>query len=95
MAYRYETITDFRDNAIGMDPADCGCVDCIVGSSFPEGTFTQDALFDIAMLNRPLIVRTSGTVEVKIVYSDSSYEMIVTPYDQTPTNTVVYRKVHD
>jgi hypothetical protein len=29
--------TDFINNAIGVDPANCGCVDCIVGNSLPEG----------------------------------------------------------
>jgi hypothetical protein len=29
--------TDFIGDAIGIDPAECGCTDCIVGNSIPLG----------------------------------------------------------
>jgi hypothetical protein len=29
--------TDFIGDAIGIDPTDCGCTDCIVGNSIPLG----------------------------------------------------------
>ena len=28
--------TEFLNNAIGIDPSDCGCTDCLVGNSIPE-----------------------------------------------------------
>lgn len=68
--------TDFIDNAIGIDPAGCGCTDCIVRNSIP-----LDATSDIEelvrahfMTGRKIINRSSSTLAI---YVNASAEIVV------------------
>lgn len=50
--------TEFKHNAVGIDPAGCGCTDCIVGNSIPLDDFNLDELAKQAMAGRALNNRT-------------------------------------
>lgn len=50
--------TEFRNNAVGIDPAGCGCTDCLCGDSVPLNDFYLEELAGQAMRGRPLVNRT-------------------------------------
>lgn len=60
--------TEFIGNAVGIDPADCGCTDCITGSSIPFNTGNASSLAELAAQvihgQREFIVRLGGTLNV-------------------------------
>lgn len=66
--------TDFIDNAIAIDPTDCGCTDCIVGNSIPlHDTYNLELL---AMMHfatgRKIINRSSRTLLIYINKEDEA-----------------------
>lgn len=71
--YELPQITEFNDNAIGIDPEGCGCTDCIVGNSIPEDNTDMVQKLVNAHLNagRRIINRTSSNI---IVYRDQNGE---------------------
>lgn len=65
--------TDWRDNAIGIDPEGCSCTDCLIGASVPIDSPRMQKLAEAAHAGRPirnrtdyalvLVERFDGTVE--------------------------------
>jgi hypothetical protein len=49
--------TEFKENAIAIDPAGCGCRECLVGSSFPENVVSHEMLLEAIVYQRPIIDR--------------------------------------
>ncbi|MEV0247911.1 hypothetical protein AB0H76_15065 [Nocardia sp. NPDC050712] len=49
--------TDFIDNSVGIDPAGCGCTDCITGNSVPLNSGDMPELARQAARGRPLTNR--------------------------------------
>lgn len=58
--------TDFIDNAIAIDPATCGCTDCIVRNSIPlDDTSAIEELVRLHfMTGRKIINRSSRTLAI-------------------------------
>lgn len=74
------TDTDFIDNAIAIDPDNCGCTDCIVGNSIPlHDTYNLELL---AMMHfatgRKIINRSSRTL---LIYINKNDEAVVEALD--------------
>jgi hypothetical protein len=67
--------TDFDDNAIGIDPADCGCVDCQVGNSIPESDISsiRELLQEHFTEGRKIVNRTYASILVAYKSTDGVY----------------------
>lgn len=67
--------TDFIDNAIGIDPPDCGCTDCIVSNSIPASQLMSnaDALYhDVGLNGRRIVDRNHGDRDSSELVFDTS-----------------------
>lgn len=52
--------TDFKDNAIGIDPRGCACTDCMIGYSVPlNHKMAIKTIAGQALRGRPVINRSS------------------------------------
>lgn len=66
--------TDFINNAIGIDPSGCGCTDCIVGNSIPEGDSRIPELIQEHFTEgRAIVNRTYSSVLVAYKSSNGEY----------------------
>ena len=63
--------TEFRENAFGIDPEDCGCTDCLVGNSFNAGSYRIE---EAIRQGRILINRTGREVILPNGYRLGSHE---------------------
>lgn len=55
--------TQFKDNKIGVDPAGCGCTDCIIGNSIPEdnlNAYADELYKDVGLNGRKISDRSGG-----------------------------------
>lgn len=67
--------TEFDGNAIGLDPSDCGCTDCIVGNSIPESDISsiRELLQEHFTEGRKIVNRTYASVLVAYKSADGEY----------------------
>ena len=65
--YELPETTEFIGNGIGIDPAGCGCTDCILRHAFP---LTHPALLEAVsaalVTGRPVYNRTGTTVTLRL-----------------------------
>lgn len=68
-------ITDFINNAIGIDPSGCGCTDCIVGNSIPESDVSgiRELLEAHFTEGREIVNRTYSRVLVAYKSANGTY----------------------
>ena len=72
--------TDFDGNALGIDPAGCGCVDCLVGNSIPyDNTAQMNKLARaVAAGTRKVINRTNySLIVVEDVFGEVRFEELL------------------
>lgn len=67
--------TDFDGNGIGIDPADCGCVDCQVGNSIPESDISsiRELIQEHFTEGRKIVNRTGFSILVAYKSADGIY----------------------
>lgn len=66
--------TDFTNNGIGIDPANCGCTDCIVGNSIPENDYRISELIQEHFTEgRRIVNRTYSSVLVAYKSANGEY----------------------
>lgn len=66
--------TDFIGNAIGIDPSNCGCTDCIVGNSIPESDSRIPELIQEHFTEgRRIVNRTYSSVLVAYKSANGEY----------------------
>lgn len=75
--------TDWVDNALGIDPPGCGCMDCIVGASVPFDSPRMHNLAQAALAGRPIRNRTDYAI-VLVERFDGSTE-----FEELRARTVV------
>lgn len=57
--------TEFKGNAIGIDPAGCGCMECLTGSSIPEDSpYMQELLQAHFNEGREILNRSNGSLAI-------------------------------
>lgn len=84
--YGLPRTTDFADNAIGLDPYGCGCMDCLIGASIPfdqtqrVGALARAAAAgDRTVVNRtdyPLVLAKDAYGEARFVELSSTSEVV-------------------
>lgn len=62
----FAEVTEFIDNAIGIDPVGCGCTDCAIGISIPWDYPQLDDLAVAFIHGRAIVNRTEGPIDVII-----------------------------
>ena len=69
--YQLRQTTEFIDNAIGIDPDNCGCTDCLVGNSIPASNtgMIQDLVNAHLNAGRKIINRASAPL---VIYRDEN-----------------------
>jgi hypothetical protein len=65
--------TDFVDNGVGIDPADCRCTDCIVGNSIP---------FNESNANKLAILAFQAKYQGRKIHSRLGSGVTVIPYSR-------------
>lgn len=71
--------TDFDGNAIGIDPSTCGCTDCLIGNSIPEGdSRIPELIREHFTEGRAIVNRTYSSVLVayKSAHGEYTYESL-------------------
>jgi len=49
--------SEFEENGVGIDPAGCGCTDCLVGNSYPEDAIDAAVILEAMAFNLPIYDR--------------------------------------
>lgn len=79
--------TDFINNAIGIDPAGCGCLDCGIGNSIPEDEDQKiTELLKAHFEEGREIVNRSGSTVVAYRNRRGDYESTWVPVSESRTN---------